>query len=72
MSIGVEGTFAEIHGRPTPKGWSKAKKILQQIKALVGFDQSVYFIMGAAPMEESVRRFFLQINLAFCNSFGMS
>ena len=29
-------------------------------------------ITGAAPMKESTRKFFLQINISFINGYGMS
>ena len=72
MSIGIEGTFAEIQGKPTPRGWFLAKKLFKKIKLGMGFDECELFFTGAAPMRATTRSFFLKINFSFLNCYGMS
>ena len=38
MSNGIEGTFAEIHGKPTPRFWGVAKRLFNKIKAALGME----------------------------------
>ena len=50
-SKGLNGTFAEQNGKPTPKMWSLAKKLVfDKIKENLGFDQCELFIVSAAPL----------------------
>ena len=72
MSIGIEGTFAEIHGKPTPRFWGVAKRLFNKIKSALGMENCQTMITGAAPMRQSTRKFFLQINISFMNGYGMS
>ena len=50
MSIGIEGTFAEIHGKPTPRFWGVAKRLFNKIKSALGMEFCETMITGAAPM----------------------
>ena len=50
-SKGIEGTYAEQTGKPTPKMWSLAKKLVfNKVKENLGFDQCEIFLTGAAPL----------------------
>jgi len=73
MSIGVQGTLAEISGKNFPSKWSIAKKLFfNKLKEKIGMDQVKFFLFGAAPMKESTREFFLKINFFLRNNYGMS
>lgn len=68
-----EGTYAEVNGGNFPSGWGLAKKLVfNKIKENLGLDQCEYFIFSAAPMRESTRAFFLNINFFLMNCYGMS
>ena len=50
-SKGAEGTYAEQNGKPTPKMWSLAKKLVfDKIKENLGLDECNLFTFGAAPL----------------------
>lgn len=73
MSIGIEGTFAEMNNQPTPRGWGIAKKLFfNKLKSTLGLDECEVFLFGAAPMKETTRKFFLQLNFFLNNNYGMS
>jgi len=48
------------------------KLVFNKVKEGLGLDQCSHFIFSAAPMKESTRRFFLNLNIFLCNIFGMS
>lgn len=71
--MGAEGTYAEINGGPLPRGWGIAKKLVfNKIKENLGLDKCEIFFFSAAPMRESTRLFFLNLNFYLRNIFGMS
>lgn len=72
MSVGVEGTFAELHGRPTPRFWFMAKRIFNKIKTQLGLDDCTFYLTGAAPIKETTRLFYLKLNIPILNAYGMS
>ena len=72
-SKGPEGTYAEINGGPLPRFWGLAKKLVfNKIKENLGLDHSETFIFSAAPIKESTRLFFTNLNIYLLNAFGMS
>lgn len=55
-SIGNEGTYAELNGKPTPFGWSIAKTLIyNKIKSTLGIDQCKLMVVSAAPLQPSIR-----------------
>ena len=53
--------------------WNLAKKLVfNKIKENLGLDQCKTFIYGAAPLRESTRQFFLNLNIFLVNTYGMS
>lgn len=72
-SIGKEGTLAEMTGRPTPFGWTIAKKLIyDKIKVTLGIDQCRLMVVSAAPLQPSIREFFMDLNIPLVNCYGMS
>jgi long-chain-fatty-acid--CoA ligase ACSBG len=69
-----EGTFSEETGkRSLPIGWGLAKKLVfDKIKQNLGLDECKVFVFSAAPMRESTREFFLNLNIFLQNCYGMS
>jgi acyl-CoA synthetase (AMP-forming)/AMP-acid ligase II len=56
-----------------PSGWSIAKKLVfDKIKENLGLDQCELFFFSAAPLKESTRLFFLNLNIYLRNIYGMS
>jgi long-subunit acyl-CoA synthetase (AMP-forming) len=53
--------------------WSIAKRfVFNKIKQNLGLDQCNCFIFSAAPMRESTRSFFMNLNFFLINCYGMS
>lgn len=53
--------------------WGVAKKLVfNKIKENLGLDKCEIMIFSAAPMRESTRSFFLNLNIFLYNCFGMS
>ncbi len=70
---GAAGTYAEINGGSLPSFWGLAKKLVfNKIKEGLGLDQCEIFMFSAAPMRESTRLFFTNLNIYLYNIFGMS
>jgi long-subunit acyl-CoA synthetase (AMP-forming) len=62
-----------MNNKPTPRGWALAKKLVyNKIKEGLGLELCKMCIFSAAPMRESTRRFFLNINIYLYNVYGMS
>lgn len=62
-----------MNGGPLPFGWSIAKKVIfNNIKKNLGLDECELFVFSAAPMRESTRAFFMNLNFFLVNCFGMS
>lgn len=56
-------------------GWKYklAKKlVLDKIKKEIGFDETLYFLSGAAPLQENTHKFFAKIGLFINNAYGLS
>lgn len=73
-SKAAEGTFVEETGkRSLPLGWGIAKKLVfNKIKENLGLGECSVFVFSAAPMRESTREFFLNLNIFLQNCYGMS
>lgn len=72
-SIGVEGTFAEMQGKPRPFAWDFAKAIVyNNIKKALGMDQAKIITWGAAPLNLQTRTYFASLNIFLINTYGMS
>ena len=46
--------------------------VYNRIKKILGLDQCQYFFFGAAPLDPTIRRYFLSLNFYLTNSYGMS
>lgn len=58
---------------PPPAFFGLAKKLVfDKIKANLGLDECKRFVFSAAPMRESTREFFLNLNIFLENVYGMS
>lgn len=67
------GTLGEINNKPLPGLWRVAKLLLfDKIKESLGLDQCEIFIFSAAPLKESTRLFFVNLNIFLHNCYGMS
>lgn len=42
------------------------------VKKALGLDQCKFFFFGAAPLDPSIRAYFLSLNIPLINSYGMS
>ena len=72
-SKAAEGTQAQLNGGSFPSGWSLAKKLVfNKIKQNLGLDKCEIMIFSAAPIKQSTRLFFLNLNLYLHNVYGMS
>lgn len=50
-----------------------AKRLVyEKVKKNLGLDEVKWFIYGAAPMQPTVREFFLNLNIFLVNGYGMS
>jgi long-chain-fatty-acid--CoA ligase ACSBG len=62
-----------MKNEPTSLQFKIAKSIiLNRIKEALGLDQCKFFFFGAAPMDPSIRSYFLSLNIFLINSYGMS
>ena len=69
----IEGTYSDINGGPAPSLWGLSKKLVfNKIKENLGLDQCELFAFSAAPMKDSTRQFFLNLNIYLKNIYGMS
>lgn len=69
-----QGTYFEETGKGTePSMWKICKKmVFNKIKANLGLEECEVMMFGAAPMRESTRQFFLNLNIFLYNVYGMS
>ena len=42
------------------------------VKKALGLDQCQFFLFGAAPLDPTIRRYFLSLNFFLINGYGMS
>jgi long-chain-fatty-acid--CoA ligase ACSBG len=71
--MGKEGTFAELHGKPTPMCFGLAKTLVyKNVKKALGLDEAKHLMFGAAPLATEIREYFLSLNLFLINGYGMS
>ena len=62
-----------MNGKPTPMFWGLAKKLIyNKVKEGLGLDQCEYMIYSAAPLRESTKKFFLNLNMFLYSGYGMS
>lgn len=52
--------------------WLAKKLVFDKIKEGLGLDKCTTFIFSAAPMRESTRAFFMNLNFFLTNCYGMS
>ena len=45
---------------------------MDKLKWKIGFDETLEYISGAAPLPKSVRDFFLSIGIVIVNCYGLS
>ena len=46
--------------------------VYKNVKKALGLDECLYFFYGAAPLDPTIRRYFLSLNFFLINSYGMS
>ena len=70
---GVEGSIKERKGEQTSWQYKLAKKLVfDKVKEALGLQQTQYVGYGAAPLDPAVRRYFLSMNFALSNAYGMT
>ena len=69
-----QGTLFEITGKGSePSMWKVCKKLVfNKVKANLGLEHCEIMMFGAAPIRESTRSFFLNLNIFLYNVYGMS
>ena len=73
QSYGIEGTDAQMKGRPVSYGFQLMNKLVySKVKEAIGLDQAIKLFSGAAPLPLSTRQFFFSLNMFINNTFGMS
>jgi long-subunit acyl-CoA synthetase (AMP-forming) len=46
--------------------------IFNNVKKALGLDKCEFFLYGAAPLDPTIRKYFLSLNFLLINSYGMS
>lgn len=69
-----QGTYHELTGKGSePSMWKVCKKLVfDKIKENLGLDKCEIFMSGAAPLRESTKAFFINLNIFIYNVYGMS
>ncbi len=53
--------------------WNRAdEQVFSKLRALLGLDETEWFVVGAAPTPPEVLEFFLAIGIEICETWGMS
>jgi long-chain acyl-CoA synthetase len=75
--VGVKWSHHKMHGT-TPGGVLKLqyalahKLIFSKVKAAIGFDETQYFVSGAAPVSADILRFFASLDMLVYEVYGQS
>ena len=46
--------------------------VYKNVTKALGLDECMYFFFGAAPLDPTIRRYFLSLNIFLINGYGMS
>jgi long-chain-fatty-acid--CoA ligase ACSBG len=62
-----------MRGEETSFAYKVAKTLIfNNVKKALGLDECTFFLFGAAPLDPSIRSYFLSLNFYLINSYGMS
>jgi long-subunit acyl-CoA synthetase (AMP-forming) len=76
MEIGRRRVAAYMEGEVPAElqaEWDRADaEVFSKIRAMLGLDETEFFVVGAAPTPPEVLEFFLAIGIEICETWGMS